>query len=29
MMAEQALEASGKNIPFELAIIGVDGERRS
>lgn len=29
MMAKQALEASGKNIPFELAIIGVDGERRS
>jgi hypothetical protein len=29
MMAKQALEASGKEIPFEVAVIGVDGERRS
>ncbi|WP_305043184.1 iron-sulfur cluster-binding oxidoreductase [Geoalkalibacter sp.] len=29
MMAKQALEASGKDIPFEVAIIGVDGERRA
>jgi hypothetical protein len=29
MMAQRALEASGKNIPFEVAVIGVDGERRS
>jgi len=29
MMAEQALAASGKDIPLEVAIIGVDGERRS
>ncbi len=29
MMARQALEASGKVIPFEVAVIGVDGERRS
>jgi len=29
MMAKQALEASGKDIPFEVAVIGVDGERRS
>ena len=28
MMAQRALEASGKDIPFEVAVIGVDGERR-
>ena len=28
MMAKQALEASGKEIPFDVAVIGVDGERR-
>jgi hypothetical protein len=29
MMAQRALEASGKDIPLEIAVIGVDGERRS
>ena len=29
MMAQKALEASGKDIPFEVVVIGVDGERRS
>jgi hypothetical protein len=29
IMAQRALEASGKDIPFEVAVIGVDGERRS
>jgi hypothetical protein len=29
MMAEQAVAASGKDVPLEVAIIGVDGERRS
>jgi hypothetical protein len=29
IMAQRALEASGKNIPFEVAVLGVDGERRS
>jgi hypothetical protein len=29
MMAKAALEASGKDIPFEIAVLGVDGERRS
>jgi len=29
MMAEQAVAASGKDIPLEVAIIGVDGERRN
>lgn len=29
LMAQKALEASGKEIPFEVAVIGVDGERRS
>ncbi len=29
MMAEQALKASGKDIPFEVAVIGVNGERKS
>ncbi len=29
MMAEKALELSGKQIPFEVAVIGVNGERKS
>ncbi len=29
MMAEQAVAASGKDIPLEIAIIGVDGTRKS
>lgn len=29
MMAQRAVEASGKDIPLEIAVIGVDGERRS
>ncbi len=29
MMVKQAVDASGKDIPFEVAVIGVDGERRS
>jgi len=29
IMAQRALEASGKDIPFEVAVLGVDGERRS
>ncbi len=29
MMAEQALKASGKDIPLEIAVIGVNGERKS
>lgn len=29
MMAQQAIAASGKNIPLEIAVLGVDGERRS
>ena len=29
MMAEQALELSGKDIPLEIAVIGVNGERKS
>ncbi len=29
MMAQQALQASGKEIPFEVEVIGVDGERRN
>ncbi len=29
MMAQQALAASGKDIPLDLAIIGVDGTRRA
>ena len=29
MMAQQAVAASGKDIPLEIAILGVDGERRS
>ncbi len=28
MMAEKALELSGKDIPFEVAVIGVNGERK-
>ena len=29
MMAEQALKLSGKEIPFEVAVIGVNGERKA
>jgi hypothetical protein len=29
MMAEKALQLSGRQIPFEVAIIGVDGERKA
>lgn len=29
IMAQQAVAASGKDIPLEIAVIGVDGERRS
>jgi len=29
MMAQQALQASGKDIPLDVVIIGVDGERKS
>ena len=29
MMAEAAVKQSGKDIPVEIAVIGVDGERRS
>jgi len=29
MMAQQAVAACGKDIPLEIAVIGVDGERRS
>lgn len=29
MMAQQAVAASGKDVPLEVAIIGVDGTRRS
>jgi len=29
IMAEQAIAASGKDIPLEVAVIGVNGERRS
>lgn len=29
MMAQQAVAASGKDIPLEIAVIGVDGERRN
>lgn len=28
ILAQQALAASGKDIPLEIAIIGIDGERR-
>lgn len=29
MIAEKALELSGKDIPFEVAVIGVNGERKA
>ena len=29
MFAQQAITRSGKNVPLEIAIIGIDGERRS
>jgi hypothetical protein len=29
MMAEQAVQQSGKDIPVEIVIIGIDGERKS
>ena len=29
MMAEQAVKQSGKDIPVEIVIIGIDGERKS
>jgi len=29
LLAKQAVEASGKNIPLEIAVIGIDGTRRS
>jgi hypothetical protein len=29
MMAQQAVQQSGKNIPLVIAVIGVDGERKS
>ncbi len=29
MMAEQALKQSGKDIPLEIAVIGINGERKS
>ncbi|BCR05971.1 iron-sulfur cluster-binding oxidoreductase [Desulfuromonas versatilis] len=29
MMAQQAVAASGKDIPLEIAVIGIDGQRRS
>jgi len=29
MMAQQALQASGKDIPLDVVVIGVDGERRN
>ena len=29
MIAKQALDASGKDIPFEVVVIGVNGERRN
>lgn len=29
MMAEKALQLSGKQIPFEVAVIGVNGERKA
>jgi len=29
MMVQQAIAASGKDVPLEIAVIGVDGERRS
>ena len=29
MMAQQAVQKSGKDVPLEIAVIGIDGERRS
>ena len=29
MFAQQAIQKSGKNVPLEIAVIGVDGTRRS
>lgn len=29
MFAQQAIEKSGKDVPLEVAVIGIDGERRS
>ena len=29
LLARQAVEASGKNVPLEIAVIGIDGTRRS
>lgn len=29
MMAQQAVAASGKDVPLEIAVLGVDGERRN
>jgi len=29
MFAQQAVEKSGKDVPLEIAVIGIDGERRS
>jgi hypothetical protein len=29
LMAEKALELSGKDIPLEIAVIGINGERKS
>jgi hypothetical protein len=29
MFAEQAIARSGKDVPLEIAVIGVDGERKS
>jgi len=29
MLAQEALRASGKDVPLEIAVIGVDGQRRS
>ncbi len=29
MMAQQAIEKSGRDVPLEVAVLGVDGERRN
>lgn len=29
MMAQQAVQQSGKDVPVEIAVIGIDGERKS
>jgi len=29
MMAQQAVEQSGKDVPLVIAVIGIDGERKS